>query len=303
MDRALLRSPLQRAFRWRASRSLGVLAYHAVEDPDTFTLHLEYVRRHCQPVSLEETLAAVAGRKGLPRHAVLLTFDDANQSVLDIGRELLSERGIPGVAFVVAGHLDGDQPFWWNEVEELVGAGGWAAGLEGLGPDEAVRRLKRVPEEHRRASVAELRATSPASASRHPHLRSEDLRDLDSAGIAIGNHTMTHPLLPRCSNAGVRTEIAEAHAALTAATGRHPRAFAYPNGDWDLRAERVLTELEYGAGFLFDHALARIPIRHPLRISRVRVGSATSIERLALVLSGVHPMVHRARSRLVGRVP
>lgn len=300
VDRFLHRSPLPSLFRWRAARDLAVIAYHGIEDPENFARHLGYLRQHAHTVTLEEVSETLEGRTGLPRHAVLITFDDADRSVLELGLPALAEWGFPAVAFVIAGHLDGDRPFWWTEVEDLVRAGGTARGLEGLPGPEVVRRLKTVPEERRRAAMADIRRTSPVPAPSRPQLRSSELGVLASAGIAIGNHTMTHPCLPRCSDRHVRREVEEAHALLRSAVGSDPTAFAYPNGDWDPRAERLVRDLGYRTAFLFDHALVRRGARHPLRISRVRVNSTTRVERLGLILSGLHPSLHRLRARVTG---
>ncbi|HEV8421342.1 MAG TPA: polysaccharide deacetylase family protein, partial [Actinomycetota bacterium] len=200
----------------------------------------------------------------------------------------------------IAGHLDGDRPFWWTEAEDLVRIGGLVPGWEGSSPPEIVRRLKAVPEKRRRAALADLRRTASVPAPPRPQLRGADLGVLTSGGIEVGNHTMTHPCLPRCTDGQVRQEIEDAHTALRAALGRPPTAFAYPNGDWDSRGERLLRHLGYRTGFLFDHALVRRGPGHPLRISRVRVNSTTRVERLGLILSGLHPTLHQVRTRLTG---
>jgi peptidoglycan/xylan/chitin deacetylase (PgdA/CDA1 family) len=131
---------------------------------------------------------------------------------------------------------------------------------------------------------------------RQRQLEKDELGLLQDAGVEIGNHTWTHPCLDRCSDDVLRAEIRKAHLALTDVLGRPPRAFAYPNGNWDLRAERELERLGYGAAFLFDHRLARLPA-DPLRLSRLRVSSDTSLDRLATIISGLHPALHRARGR------
>jgi peptidoglycan/xylan/chitin deacetylase (PgdA/CDA1 family) len=302
-ERFLARSPVQPLFRWRASRELAVIAYHGIDDPESFARHLDKLRTRCSPVSLDEVCAAIESRAALPRRAVLITFDDADRTLVDHGLGLMTERGLPGVAFVVAGHLDGDRPFWWKEVEDLVRAGGTTTGFEGRSPLEVVGALKRIPDDRRHEAVAELRRTAKSRTTAFSQLRRADLPMLRSAGIEVGNHTMTHPILPYCSEDRMHEEITTAHEILEAVMGAAPTAFAYPNGDWDPRGERVLRELSYRAGFLFDHALVRPPVRHPLRISRVRVDSTASVERLLLILSGFHPALHHLRRRLTrGRV-
>jgi peptidoglycan/xylan/chitin deacetylase (PgdA/CDA1 family) len=119
--------------------------------------------------------------------------------------------------------------------------------------------------------------------------------ELEAGGIEIGNHTMTHPCLDRCDDDTVDRQVRGAHEFLRNALGRAPRAFAYLNGNWDVRAHRVLAAEGYQAGFLFDHRLSALMPPDALRISRLRVGTQTGLDRFAAIVSGLHPAVHRAR--------
>jgi peptidoglycan/xylan/chitin deacetylase (PgdA/CDA1 family) len=91
-------------------------------------------------------------------------------------------------------------------------------------------------------------------------------------------------------------EIRTAHHRLRELTGTTPTLFAYPNGNWDSRVERELEALEYTAGFLFDHRRTD-PDGHPLRRSRLRMNPLASADRCRLILSGLHPALHRMRGR------
>lgn len=295
LDAALRRSPAQLVFQARTAWHLTVLAYHGVDDPDRFRGQLDYLVRTTRPVSLDEVTTALAGARPLPKRAVLLTFDDGERSVLEAGLPLLQERGLPAVAFLLAGLLDGSEPFWWTEVQHLARLGGRVGARLRVAPDALVRRLKTLPDDERMTAIAELRRTASAPAPPMPQLRREELPALEAAGIAVGNHTVSHPILPRCRDDKMQAEIRGAHRILEDVLGHPPAAFAYPNGDWDPRAEPILTELGYAAAFLFDHRMnPRIP-RHPLRISRVRVNSGTAPDRFATIVSGLHPAIHRAR--------
>jgi peptidoglycan/xylan/chitin deacetylase (PgdA/CDA1 family) len=290
-------SPLQVAFMLQAVRRLTVLAYHGVDDPASFRRQLGYLAGTMRPVSMDDVLKAMYGGRSLPARAVLLTFDDGHRSVLEAGLPLLRERGFPATAFVVAGVLDTDQPFWWTETEQLVLQGGRAARLPGLDPAAMVRQLKRLPDGERLEVIDELRATAQGPAPRTPQLRRDELALLEAGGITVGNHTLTHPCLPRCDAGKAVAEVEEAHRLLGDALGHEPRTFAYPNGDWDERAEGALARAGYEAGFLFDHRSNPSTPRHPLRISRLRVNSSTSLGRFAMIVSGLHPALHRARGR------
>jgi peptidoglycan/xylan/chitin deacetylase (PgdA/CDA1 family) len=297
LDGILRRSPAQLAFSRRTTKRLTVLAYHGVDHPEAFRRQLDYLVQRTQPVSLDQVAAAMAGRGELPPRSVLLTFDDGHRSVLEAGLPLLRERGLPAVAFVVVGLLDGDEPFWWAEAEQLLARGGLADGYHGLGPAALVRRLKAVDDGERLAVLAELRRTARSPAPRMPQLRRDELALLEAGGVAVENHTVSHPCLPRCDDAKATAEVQRAHSTLRAVLGREPRAFAYPNGDWDTRSEAALRDAGYALGFLFDHRVNRPAPADPLRLSRVRVNSWTGLDRFATIVSGLHPALHHALGR------
>jgi peptidoglycan/xylan/chitin deacetylase (PgdA/CDA1 family)/O-antigen ligase len=300
VDAGLSRSPLQPIFQSRADRKLSVLAYHGIDQPERFEEHLAYLRETAHPVSLSEVLETIRGRRGLPPGAVLVTFDDGDRSVFEAALPALRSAGIPGVAFVVAGLLDTDDPYWWDEVERLVQAGARLPELNGQGPEHAVRLLKGVSDERRVQLIEDLRRQRPDVRVRGHQLRTEDLDALEAGGIEVGNHSLTHPLLGRCSDEQVREEIGEAHRILVLALGHPPESFAYPDGEWDERAGAALRDLGYEAAFLFDHRASTLPVEDPLRISRLRVNAGTTMDRFRTIVSGLHPALHHLRG--AGRI-
>ena len=298
LDRALVWSPLQALARWRSRRRLTVLAYHAVVSEHVVGQQMDYIAARFRPVSEADVVAAVRGGAPLPDRAVLVTFDDGHRSVLETALPILRERGIPAVVYVVAGLLDTDQPFWWDEVETLVAHGGQTEYVAaGTLPDDAVRMLKKLSNEQRLAALAQLRDTASSPAPRMPQLRRDELRELEAGGITIGNHTLTHPCLHRCDEATIRHELAASQHILTEALGYAPRTLAYPNGDHDPRVRQAAEEAGFEAAFLFDHRLSANLPADPMRISRLRVNADTPMDRFKIILSGLHPAIHHARGR------
>jgi peptidoglycan/xylan/chitin deacetylase (PgdA/CDA1 family) len=297
LDRALASSPLQGAALLASRSHLAVLAYHSVQEADPFERQLDYVQQHFSPVGLDPVIAALNGDQRLPSHAALITFDDGDRTVLDTAGPMLHERAIPAVMFVVSGVLDTETAFWWDEALHLAHAGGTVGGRRVPDDAQLLRNLKRAPDTDRLAALEDLRRTASTGGYRYPHLRSEELPIVEEMGIEVANHTSSHPCLPRCSRDKVVAEIKDAHDSLTSILGHPPRAFAYPNGDWDLRAEAVLGELGYGSAFLFDHRLTHPRKAHPLRLSRLRVNADGSSDRFRTIVSGLHPAIHRLRGR------
>jgi hypothetical protein len=62
----------------------------------------------------------------------------------------------------------------------------------------------------------------------------DQVRALRDAGLELGGHTVTHPILARLSPAEQAREIAEGRAAMVRELGTEPVTFAYPFGrNWD----------------------------------------------------------------------
>ena len=59
------------------------------------------------------------------------------------------------------------------------------------------------------------------------------VRQLAAAGMEVGAHTCTHPILRVLSDQDAAREIRDSRDALAAITGKRIRAFAYPNGRLD----------------------------------------------------------------------
>ncbi|WP_224281174.1 polysaccharide deacetylase family protein [Streptomyces sp. LS1784] len=292
-------APVQPLFRALAAQRLAVLAYHGVTDHRSFGAQLDRLQRLATPVSLDAVLQAVTERQPLPPRSVLVTFDDADRSVLTHALPALDARGIPATAFVISELIGTERPFWWHEADFLARHGGRARSLDCGHPSQLLRRLKAMPDPDRRRSLHELRVSADRRPPRQEQLTPGDLLALRDGGVAIGNHTQGHPCLGRCDDDTVRAEITGAHEALTRWLGEPPTAFAYPDGGHDVRAEIVLQELGYRLGFLSDHRLGpRLP-SHPLQISRLQVDSTTSTRRFDTILSGLEPAYRRWRRQAV----
>ena len=277
-------------------RHLRVIGYHEAMDAAALGDQLDYLQEHYQPVSIGDVLNAFEGGRNLPRRAVLITFDDGDRSVADIAAPLLAERDIPAVAYVIAGLLDTQNPLWWNEVTHHVLAGGVTQYASGTAR-EVVRALKHVHDTVRRLAIAELRQSSHIPVPATPQLLSSELRGLEEAGVAIGNHSWSHPCLEQCENELIADEIRRSHLLLSDACGHPISTFAYPNGSSDHRVRAALQEAGYKVAFLFDHSLTSVPVRDPLAVSRLDIDATANVDRLRFVLSGLHPALRHAVKR------
>lgn len=289
MKQQLGRSPLPIAFAKVTSGSARVLAYHGVPDLASFSQHLDVLLEDFTILSLPELESCLRAGDGPPPRSVVITFDDGDRSVYEHALPLLERAGVPAAVFVVTDLVDSTMPFWWDAATHHFTAGRRTGVIAAANPAELVQAMKSVPDEERRRALRELEDVG--TPLHQPQLTSEELRQLAASGIAIGNHTHTHPCLDRCDQPTTRFEIERSHERLTEILGEAPTSFAYPNGNLDSDTELLLKEFGYRTAFLFDHRIQPMPA-NPLRLSRLRIDADAEVDTFRLLVSGLHSFVH-----------
>ena len=112
--RTLRSAPVTAVSRRVTKRRLRVLAYHGVDDGPNFEQHMAHVARNYVPVDQTAVVAALSGAAPLPDHAVWVTFDDGDPSVVANALPILAELNVPATMFVCPGLIESGEPFWWR---------------------------------------------------------------------------------------------------------------------------------------------------------------------------------------------
>lgn len=294
-----LLSMLERLDPGRAG-SLAVVTYHRVADPPRgaphaslfvspgdLESHVDAVRRRYTVISAEDLLDARSGRRRLPRHALMLTFDDAYIDFATNAWPILRERSLPATLFVPTGYPDrADRWFWWQRLGELL-SGDAAVGtiatpigdLPVETPQErsqAYRALrdhaKRVTLEETNAMVEQIaHALDMRDAERHV-LGWNDLRRLAAEGVAIAPHSRSHALLPTLPDAQLDDELRGSRADLERELGSAIACLAFPSGAYDQRVVRAAEAAGYAVAFSTRRGVNVLPQARWLELMRVNVG-------------------------------
>ena len=110
-----------------------------------------------------------------------------------------------------------------------------------------------------------------------------DVRSLLSAGMTIGAHTRTHPVLPELPPEEQRWEVAGARQDLEYELGRPILTFAYPYGRLDGTTTATVAEGGY-AGACCSRSGVNDPSVPPFLLRRVEVRGTDSLLRFALAV-------------------
>ena len=77
----------------------------------------------------------------------------------------------------------------------------------------------------------------------------EQAREMSRAGVEMGAHTVSHPLLSYEEPATVECELRLSKQMVEEKLGKPVRAFAYPNGDWNDRVSKQVEQTGYRCAF------------------------------------------------------
>lgn len=257
-------------------RRLLILTYHRVlERPDpmlggevdaaSFDWQLRLLAESFNVLRLDEALERVA-KGSLPPRAVALTFDDGYANNYSVALPLLQKYRVPAAFFIATAFLNGGR--MWNDtlIESLRLAAGprldlARIGLSDLDVSSLPARLAsctRVIDhlKHRPLAERQQAVDSVASAVGQPlpadlMMTDAQICGLRDAGMHIGAHTSSHPVLAAVDAATAQREIAEGRDYLTGLLKEPVETFAYPNGRPVRDYSRQHVDLVKQLGFKF----------------------------------------------------
>jgi poly-beta-1,6-N-acetyl-D-glucosamine N-deacetylase len=192
-----------------------------------------------------------------PSGALVVTLDDGYAANAAL-RDVFARFSVVPTIFVCTGIVGTSRGFWFRHV-----------GDAGFDPNEerAVREALSDDEISELAAVADIQA-----------------------------HTVTHPILPRCTPEQAEAEIAGSKHDLEQRFGFDAYAFAYPNGEYTERELQLARQAGYRCalavgGRTNDGDTDRYALR------RITVDDHDGVDELVVKASGVWPWLERVSGR------
>ena len=263
---------------WRHLRQRGrttILCYHD-PDPDVLAAHLMVLRRVYSIMSLRDFIdLRPSGRLNtLPRYPLVITLDDGHLGNAKL-LELAVREKVPMTIFLCSGIVGTQRHFWWKEVDTAAER----SRLRGLPDGERLRELER------------LGYRETASYPERHALSREEIQTM-APHIDFQAHTQLHPVLPRCSDARARDEIAGCKDELTRDLGLDIYAFAYPNGDYCDRDVALAAQAGYACALTIDEG-SNDASTDPYRLKRIIIPDDAGMDELVVKASGLWAAVSR----------
>lgn len=312
----------------------AVLSYHGIlpaeyHSPDPFLegnlvcaealrKQLRFLKAQYEIIRPDEFRAWILAGNQLPAHSVLVTCDDGLLNTVTDMLPVLRDEGIYCL-FFVTGASCSENPgmLWYEELYYLLRSRKpGEADLESIFPDSkdlgagpslqtnwwgAVCGASRLGGKDRAELLRRLRAKCPVPdceffERRWRLLNEQELRQLLAAGMTIGAHTMSHPVLSECTEAESYREIHESKVQLERVLGQPVWAFAYPFGNGATMSDREVGLAEragFECGFLnTDGGFADRSL--PYRLSRTHITNEMSLAEIEVHMSGLHARLQRA---------
>lgn len=292
---------------------------------EAFERHLRFVTSHYRPISLEQLVACYRRNAPPPPRSIAVTFDDGFANNYTLAFPLLRRFSVPFTVFLTTGLIETDGAQLWTErvkraiylhpatsVTLQLEGQTFACALDSAPAREASARrvlqtLKRLPPHVRDRCVERIETAcgrpplTPADRERYDFLKWAQVRDMASAGVEFGSHTVSHPILTTLDDSTLADELRRSKGQIESELGVECYAFAYPNGspaDYGEREKRALRDAGYACALSLRNSLNR-PSPDLYDIDRVNIGRQFDTVLFHAALTGVLGGARRVRDRLV----
>ena len=261
-------------FRMANRNKALIVTYHRFSENETsvatsarlLAQQLEYLTSHYRILPLSELARHLAGGEKLPSSVAAITIDDGYRDSYEVAIPVLRRYKVPAALFVVTGFTDQRTWMWTDKLRYVLPRAktstlatrvngallqvrlGTQSPLEVADCVNSV--LKSLPDEAKDDSIAEIAYSLGVELPHSPppefaSVNWDQVREMNAAGIEIGSHTLTHPILTNVGSQRVRNELAESRERIEGILGSPVGLFCYPNGGYNQAIKREVARAGY----------------------------------------------------------
>jgi peptidoglycan/xylan/chitin deacetylase (PgdA/CDA1 family) len=181
----------------------------------------------------------------LPARAACITFDDGYADNFQVAMPILQQHGLPATFFIATGFLDGGR--MWNDtvIETVRGTTSPLLDLCSLNLGQhpvstmterraaigtLIDQIKYQPATQRINIAEQIARLARVQMPRDLMMTSPQVKSMRQAGMQIGAHTVSHPILAGLTDDQAKDEIGKSRTFLERLLDERVGLFAYPNG-------------------------------------------------------------------------
>lgn len=308
-------------------RDVKVLAYHRILPrtdeqafpfdmelvsawSDEFDWQIKYLAKHYEVVTCRELASYLDSGHWPDRPCALVTFDDGYLDNHDVALPILQHHRVPAVFYVATGYMGSSETFWYDRLAFDIlqsparvltlqaGAKTIAIPADRAGKRQAMGKalahLKLIPNEERLHTLLAWREALgveavPPQGGLHRPMDWPQVKAMSEAGMEIGSHTVSHPVLSRLRDAAeLERELVESKAAIESCTGQPVLSLAYPTGGRHSYSEQVVDCIKragYRFAFTYEPSVNQPMQWDPYRLGRSAVERYVSRARFQAALA------------------
>lgn len=234
--------------------------------PENFLSTIKLITKYYTVIPSYELLEVKT--KKFKKPPAVITFDDGYRDFLEYALPILDKHNLHSTMFVITSCAETGIPPWSYELDfylqnskkKLDNATflpeSFEKGLDGIGEERLAfaRQLKlwvkTISQTKRENVMSWLRSQcDDVVMIDRIMLNWDELKSLSHAGIEIGSHTHTHPLLDKIEKLDlVQMELKKSARMLNEKLGQKTKFISYPNGNYDSRTLELVTRY-YEAAF------------------------------------------------------
>jgi len=262
---------------------------------EAFRSHLSWLKQHGDPISEQDLLDSIYGKRALPKRAFMITFDDGYRDNYTIAAPILKELAVPGLFFIPTEPIIHRNLGWWDLIawclkrtqlktihfrgkDYIIGSSIKAADYQ-LKQDMKLQAAYENEEfilDLAKACQVEL---PDRSITNQELLSWDDIREMKKLGMGIGSHTHSHRVLATLSLEEQRDELEKSKRIIESEIGSPVHSFAYPVGGYEhfhQETIQIVQEVGYKMAFSYLTGVNRVGKLEPHDIRRISAAETYS---------------------------
>lgn len=284
-------------------------------DPKLFEQQLAFLRKRYHFVPLEDCLTdPMAYISSKPLASIV--FDDGYKDFIEYAFPILQKNELPSSLYIVTDCADQIGTIWTYELDQLF----WKTNKKKLTlqyPDQPLQKffwsspeermqfgkklkpqLKQVDNQIRESICTQVKDQfDDVQLPKDLYLNWEEIRQLSRAGVQIGSHTVSHPMLGNITEDHRLThELTYSAKRIQDELGFFPKTISYPIGSYSSEVKEKAKSIGYQFGLAVNQERYHNSRNDDFEIPRIELYNETLLKSF-LRASGVLSLLKKMRTR------